>query len=230
MTVEPPAAPESDLIGRVLAPALRLWLRSQLDEIEQLQLIIRGKNRQILTGHVPEVTLSADHAVYQGMHLSQVELKATQIRLNLGQVLKGQPLRLLQPIPVTGLVQLTFADLQASLAAPLLATALNEIATELVPPELAPQLRSPQWQQIQLVEGALQLSGTTNQNPICLGGPLTLANPHTLAIDPLRFSIGVQTHTLEAFELDLGPEVAFETLEVDCERLRLAGTITVTPA
>lgn len=230
MTVEPHSAPESDLIGRVLAPALRLWLRSQLDEIEQLQLVIGGKNRQILTGHIPEVFLKADHAVYQGMHLSHIELKAAQIRINLGQVLKGKSLRLLHPVPVTGVVQLTFADLQASLVAPLLATALKDIVTERVPSEFVPQLQSPQWQQIQLVGSEIQLSGTAHQTPISFGGSLTLANPQTLTIDPLHFSFGSDRHVLEAMQLDLGPEVAFETLDVDCERLQLAGTIMVTPA
>lgn len=222
--------PPSDFIGRILSPALRLWLRSQLDEIDNLQLAIHGKNRQILTGNIPEVFLKADHGVYQGVHLSHAEFTARQIRVNLGQVIKGKPLQLLQPIPVMGTVAVTFADLQASLAAPLLATALNDILTELATPEQVGAIASPQWQTLELVDQAITLGGVTaNGETVTLGGQLNLETPHILCLNPLQFSLAETTQNLAAFRIDLGPQVAFEQLTVTPEQIHLAGTIEVIP-
>lgn len=223
-------APPSDLIGRILSPALRLWLRSQLDAIENLQLTIHGKNRQILTGNVPQVLLTADHAVYQGLHLSHAEFTARHIRVNLSQILKGKPLQLRQPIPVTGAIAITATDLQASLAAPLLATALKDILTQLASPEQAGAIATPQWQTLELLAQTITLSGVTAQGePLSLGGQLHLENPHTLCINPLRLSLAETTQDLPAFRIDLGPQVAFEQLTVTPEHIQLAGTIEVIP-
>ncbi|MEM8640536.1 MAG: DUF2993 domain-containing protein [Cyanobacteria bacterium P01_G01_bin.54] len=230
MPFDASAIPDSELIGQILAPALRHWLRSQLDAIDDLQLVIGGKNRQILRGHVPQVFLRAEHAIYQGVHLSKAEMTAQQIRVNLSQVLRGKPLQLLQPVPVRGTVQLSFADLQASLTAPLLAQALTEIMTQLIPADLAQTIADPQWQQIQLIEPAITLTGTlANGQPLSLSGQLTLATPQTLCLDPLNLHLGSTVHALDAFNINLGSDVKFETLVVTAEHLELVGQIQVTP-
>ncbi|NJL44881.1 MAG: DUF2993 domain-containing protein [Leptolyngbyaceae cyanobacterium SM2_3_12] len=102
----------SRLISRLLPPAIRLWLQTQLDHIEGLNFQINGKDRQILSGYVPQVMISAQQAVYRGLHVSQVEVAATEIQVNLGQVVRGKSLRLLQPFPVQGRVSLGAQDLK----------------------------------------------------------------------------------------------------------------------
>ena len=106
----------TDLISKVLSPALRLWLRSQVESVAELNFSIQGKDRQILTGYIPSISLNSSRAVYQGLHLGEVELLGENIRINIGQVLKGKPLQLLEPIQVTGQVRLDQADLEASLS------------------------------------------------------------------------------------------------------------------
>lgn len=127
----------SRLISRIVAPALQLWLRSQVDHVETLQVKVEGGDRQILSGHVLQVSVWAQKAIYQGLHLSQVALVGKKIRLNLGQILKGQPLQLLEPIPVAVTLLLQEADLNASLPAPLLANALSEFLVSLLGEELS---------------------------------------------------------------------------------------------
>lgn len=128
---------QSRLISRIIAPALQLWLRSQVDHVETLQVKVEGGDRQILSGHVPQVSIWAENAIYQGLHLSRVELVGKKIRLNLGQILKGQPLQLLEPIPVVVDLLLLEADLNASLPAPLLANALREFLVTLLGDQLS---------------------------------------------------------------------------------------------
>jgi predicted phage tail protein len=117
----------SRIISRILSPAVRLWLRSQVEQVEDLQFQIEGGDRQILSGHIPRVAIAARQVVYQGLHLSQMDLAGTGIRINLGQVLKGKPLKLLEIVPVEGEMQLQEADLNASLRAPILSGAVSEL-------------------------------------------------------------------------------------------------------
>jgi hypothetical protein len=116
MASEAPAG----VVSKVLSSAVRVWLRSQVESVEDLQFQIGGSNRQILTGHIPKVAIAARQAVYQGLHLSQVDVVGEAIRINLGQVLKGKPLQLLDIVPIQGDIELTQADLNASLSSPLL--------------------------------------------------------------------------------------------------------------
>ena len=120
------------LIGSILSKAIGLWLRSQVDKIDHLQLNIEGSNRSLLSGYSPGVSVAAENAIYQGLHLTQVQLQGSNIRFNLGQVLKGQPLHLLEPFFVTGNLHLNQLDLNQSLQAPILVQALNEFVLSLL--------------------------------------------------------------------------------------------------
>lgn len=148
----------SRLIGKVLSPAIKLWLRSQVQQIDRLELEIAGSDRQILTGNIPRVSILASQAVYQGLHITQVQLEAQEIHINLGQVIKGKPLRLLDKVPVRGNLYLTQADLNASLASPLLTDALTDLLLKLFNDSLANQQVS--WQKITLEPDLFRLEGT----------------------------------------------------------------------
>lgn len=120
------------LIGSLLSTAIGLWLRSQVDKIDHLDLNIEGSNRSLLSGDIPGVSVAAENAIYQGLHLTQVQLQGSNIRFNLGKVLKGQPLHLLEPFFVTGNLHLNQLDLNQSLQAPMLVQALNEFVLSLL--------------------------------------------------------------------------------------------------
>jgi hypothetical protein len=60
------------------------------------------------------VSISARHAVYQGLHLTQIQLITEGIRVNLAAILRGQPLRLLEPVPVFVELLLQELDLNTS--------------------------------------------------------------------------------------------------------------------
>jgi hypothetical protein len=120
------------LIGSLLSTAIGLWLRSQVDKIDHLHLNIEGSNRSLLSGDIPGVSVAAENAIYRGLHLTQVQLQGSNIRFNLGQVLKGQPLHLLEPFFVTGNLHLNQFDLNQSLQAPMLVQALNELVLSLL--------------------------------------------------------------------------------------------------
>lgn len=162
----------SRMISTVVSPAVQLWLRSQVDAVETLQFKLMGRDRQILRGHIPTVSIAADGAIYQGLHLSQIQLEGVNIRFNLTQVFKGKPLRLLEPIPVTGQLILRESDLQASLSAPLLSNALTELLNTFInsynQPDQSPPMDESQinWQQITIDGQQLTLKGTVISCPV----------------------------------------------------------------
>ncbi|NJL84130.1 MAG: DUF2993 domain-containing protein [Chloroflexaceae bacterium] len=87
--------------------------------VETLEVAIGGRNRQILGGYIPEVTLTSRGAVYQGLHFASVSLQGENIRINLAEVLRGEPLRLLEGVRVAVEAALGERDLVASLESPL---------------------------------------------------------------------------------------------------------------
>lgn len=253
MTSEPvnsaDAAKGSRIISRLLPPAIRLWLHTQLDHLDGLEFAIDGKDRQILGGYLPGVTLAARQAVYQGLHVSQAEVKATDIRVNLPQVLRGKPLRLLQPFPVDGQVTVLAEDLRASLGSALLGEGLRDVLKQLLAGAVSNQ-------QVPLVSW-LGEGGESSEVDIALGSDrMTLRWPgSSLSSDALELSLGLAMRegrwlclkqpvatvvpaigepsspiALDEIAFDLGSEVDIRQLAVTPAGIDLVGMVQVIPA
>lgn len=232
----------SRLISRILPPAIRFWIQTQLDEIEDLCFQLSGKDRQILKGYVPVVSLSAARAVYQGLHLSRVQAEATEIYINLGQVVRGKPLRLLQPFPIQAKLVMDEANLNASLQSALLLKALQDFLGQLWAVENSP-LRShfsaPDIEidaaEVVLQSEVLKLSLASSQATMDLtttlsvrqGQVLVLERPMLTTQSPSQ-SKGEQV-SLGHFEIDLGNEVNIESLNLKAGELEICGTVRVVP-
>jgi len=229
----------SRIVSAVLSPAVRLWLRSQVSEVKELSVKIEGSDRQILGGVVPKAAIAASGAVYQGLHLTDVSLSGTNIRINLGQVLKGKPLRLLEPIPVVGVARLNEADLNTSLSAPLLANALSDFLLPLLglvdvgDRQQRLNLHNPQVkiETGQLTLKAAILSINNQQISFVMRTGLRLASCHELLFEKpeVEISQGLNNDNLESFKLDLGSEVELEELILSPGELICRGGIKVLP-
>ena len=246
---DPPSIKQSRIISRVLSPAVRLWLRSQLEQVEDLQFTITAGDRQLLSGTIPGVTVAASKAVYQGLHLSQVEVSAENIRTNLRQVLQGQPLRLQASFPIQGTVFLQEADLNASLKSPLLRGGIVEFLLILLDAGLAAaNLPLPPAEAVSLGETQLQIGSdrltlaTTllangwAPNPIILNTGFRLQNGNRLQLHhPQRLPFlgateGVTIDSLDGYTFDLGSEVNLEQLQLENGRIFCRGRVNVNPA
>ncbi|AFZ33649.1 hypothetical protein Sta7437_0023 [Stanieria cyanosphaera PCC 7437] len=239
------------MISKVLSTAVSLWLRSQVERIEELKLEIIGNNRQILQGYIPKVLFYSNSAVYQGLHLRQVQLQAVNIKINLAEILKGKPLKLLEPIPVTGKVLLSATDLNASLTSSLLLDGLRDVLINLLKSqEIAPSsvnLDDYQisWQNIALLDQKIMIEGCVcdlgkaearsdrhgKVNPLSISTSLQLANCHTLLLSPFVVAglPELQVIQSQSLEIDLGEEVVIEHLELVWESLTCVGSLTVMP-
>lgn len=258
MVVEPssPPARGSRIISRVLPPAIRFWLSTQLERVDNLQFQIQGRDRDILSGHIPEIYLSAQKAIYQGIHLSQATATARAIRVNLGQVLRRQPLRLLAPFPISGEVELTEADFNDSLQSPLLGEGLYDFLQLLAHSQpAAADLKSllaslpdrtvlPHYHatgELQADQILLRLQPREHKSlpAIAISTQLSIRDGHRLCLDNPHWLSSASTPDaktaipltdLHGFEIDLGSTVTLTKCQVAAEKIVLAGTVKVLPA
>ncbi|MEG3844703.1 DUF2993 domain-containing protein [Microcoleus sp. herbarium14] len=232
----PPPPQGSRIASAVLSPAVQLWLRSQVQQVDELKVKIEGSDRQIFSGTIPKVTAAARGAVYKGLHLTEVALEGCGIRINLGQALKGKPLRLLESVPVAGVLRLSQADLNASLKAPLLADALSEFLLPLLPiADREPSLKL-QNSQIAIEAGLLTLRATIlraggTQIPVVLRTGLRIASGRELMFEnpEIEVSKELDRNILNSFKIDFGPEVEIEELILNPGEIVCRGGIRVLP-
>jgi hypothetical protein len=226
-------AKSTRMIAKVLTKALKLWLRSQTSQIGHLDVQITASDRQLLTGSIPQVSIFAQNAVYQGLHLTEANLTTENIRINIGSILKGQALKLLEPIPVFGNVMLTEADLNASLASTLLTNALNDALIKLIP-EYSQKSKKIVWQKIILGNKHLQLfAADTPENNQLIQIMLELELLSGQALQVRASEIQPYSHTATNTEyeqyLDLGTDVDIQQLNLLPNQLECQGKIKINP-
>lgn len=227
------------MISKLLSAAIRLYLRSQVSQAEDLQVKIIGKNQQILKGYIPQVWLSCDRAIYQGLYLSQIELNGTNIAINLPEIVKQKPLKLLEPVFVSIQLKLNVSDLQASLNSELLQSGLDDLwqmilkkQSSLDDSELLDL--TIEWHKIAIADNQLYLEGTYQNSAIktkelCLSTKLSLVNQHTLSLSDLQITNqSLFTNQFpEELEIDLGTDIAIAKLIIESEQILCTGKIRI---
>ncbi|NJP10059.1 MAG: DUF2993 domain-containing protein [Leptolyngbyaceae cyanobacterium RU_5_1] len=244
---QPSVCKQSRIISRVLAPALRFWLRSQLDQVEDLELTIAAGDRQLLSGAISQVSASATKAVYRGLHLSQIQVMGEHIQTNLGQVLRGKPFRLLTSFPVTGEITLSEADLNTSFTAPLLENAVADFLTNLLKLEVKPdhQLIEQPAQPINLEDVQVELGEDELTFKAALVGHgrdrrwvimrtrLDVENGNLLKLNQFQCQVGFADPSMaeipNSFAFHLGSEVLLKELSIHPDGVVCRGRITVIP-
>ena len=229
------ATPRFRVITSVLKGALKLFLRSQVSDIKDLDIDILASDRQLLSGTVPKVSVFASAAVYKGLHITSIQLSAENIRINTGSILKGQPLRLSQIIPVTATLVLEEKDVNASLTSALLSSALNDVLLKLIP-ELTRNSKSIIWQKIILSNNQFILfanpgteTNTKLETPLEIGIDLELVNSHELKLTPFGEHNRQQEHSKTGHHFDLGSDVDIEELELIPGKVTCKGRININP-
>ncbi|MFB2939244.1 DUF2993 domain-containing protein [Aerosakkonemataceae cyanobacterium BLCC-F154] len=226
----------SRIISKVLSPAVKLWLRSQAEQVADLELQIEGGDRQILSGYIPKVTLFTTRALYQGLHLQQIQLIAENIRVNLGQIIKGKPLRLLEPIRAKGELLLSEDDLNASLNSELLISGLNEFCQMLLKAagtnSSILQNQQIHWQKITVDGNQIHLKACLldTNSPISISTGVRISDRNQLHLDnpQLQGDFRLNSPKLANLTIDLGPDVDIHELTLSHGQLICRGSISVT--
>lgn len=248
---------KSRLMSRVLTPAIKLWLRSQLDGIENFQLELDSSNRELLTGAIPKVFLAASEAVYKGIHLSRAQVIAQNIKINLRQILRGQTLKLLDPLPIELEASLTATDLKASTESALFQEALKMGLMPLIEQQLSipSDWPFPSWEprplgqpqaltlsalRMELADNRLRIHAQVQhpavQTPatIVLETGLKRVNSHKLCLDHpqglhARANQPIALTQLGDFGFDLGADVCLTLLKITADAIHCQGQIKIMP-
>ena len=248
MTAKSTSAQGSRVISRMLPVAVKLWLQTQLDEIGELTFEIQATDRQVLSGHIPGIALWARQAVYRGILRTDVNGTARDIKINIGQVLRGKPLRLKQSFPIEGQVAWNADDLKASSTASILADGLIDVwqallANDSVAAEMAVHYGNAVGRDLPLAQcrGAIQLVGSElllslvrdGHSDICLRGWLAIEQGHSLRLSTPRWQLPsgsyVDSAALRDFAWDLGDQTDLRSLTVQDEQLTCQCRIMVQP-
>jgi LmeA-like phospholipid-binding len=224
------------IISSVLSPACAAWLRTQVSAVESLDIQISAGDRQILTGTIPHVSILATATVYRGISLQKINLLAEQIEVNLGQMMRGKPFRLLQPLLVEATATIGEADLLSSLTAPMLARAVNDLVGQAIglPTGDLPADWTIEWQQAQMQTGQLTIRGFIQQGgqtiPLTVAAAVTLLAGHIIKLAPLTVDCPLiaERHCPD-YAIDLGHEVNLSQMEIGIGELLCAGQIKIRP-
>lgn len=242
-TADFPEKSGSHIISKVLSPAIRVWLRSQLEEIKYLDFAIEGTDRQIWRGVIPTIHLEAKGAVYRGLHLSLAQLKTGEIKFSFGKVLKGNGWHLDHAIQVGGNIQVTISDLLVSVQSPLFRGAIADLLRKFLPGEIFNTLPSPlDIHDLHLAinndlatgkDPVLQLTGKIRNSdqqliPFSLQTKLTLVSPQELLLKGLTWSMAEIQH-MDDLKIFLGSDVYVNNLIVDATQLAIEGGFQVNP-
>ncbi|MBO1066937.1 MULTISPECIES: DUF2993 domain-containing protein [Nostocales] len=222
------------IITKVLTSAIKLWLRSQLNQVSHLEVQITASDRQLLSGCIPGVSISASNAVYQGLHATQIELQAEQIQLNVASILKGQPLQLSAIVPVVGKLIIAEQDLNNSLSSPLLLTAINDVLIPLLA-EYSLNFKDITWRRITLDNQVLILNGIPVSEiegaffNIYLG--LELLNGQELQLTQVKIKTDreVLWERNSPYIINLGTDVDIAKVSLIPEQLSCCGRININP-
>ena len=222
------------IVTNILTKALKLWLKSQVSQVSQLEVEIKASDGQILSGCIPRVSITASDAVYQGLNITRIQLAAENIQVNIGSILKGKQLKLLQTVPVFGDLVVDEQDLNSSLSSELLSRALGEAMLKILP-EPCLTLNNLSWQKIRLDENQIILntilsSGSQPQSlEIYLN--LNLISNHEIKLENIHVmenEVPLLQHE-HGDTLDLGSDVDIQELSLLPGQLVCRGRINVNP-
>jgi hypothetical protein len=222
------------IITHTLTTAVKLWLKSQVSQVSQLDVEIKASDRQVLSACIPWVSIFASNAVYQGIHLTRIQLIAENIQVNIASILKGQPLRLVKIVPVSFQLNVEENDLNNSLSSELFSTGLNDVLLKILP-EIASTSKLISWQRIMLGNNRIMLKGIISHGsqatPLEIDFNLSLIGGHQLKLE----NIQVMQNKVPLFRdehsynLDLGSDVDIQEISLLPGQLVCQGRINVHP-
>lgn len=211
---EPVATGASGPVLQLLSSALQLWLRQQCDSIDSLDLQLHGSALGLLRGRLAGATVLARRAIFQNLEIERVQLSSGPIRVQMGNLLKGQALQLEERFTISGQLSLSGEGLSRSLGQPgwrHLGDSLAETLLGLVP------LRAVRIERDHLIFTA---HGCGRLDPAELETRLEAVDG-TVQISSLDGRL--------ATRLPMDPHIRIEQACVEAGAVLLAGTATVSP-
>jgi len=222
------------LLGAVLNPVVAAWIRSQVENVEDLQVTIQGSDPELLNGTIPAAQVAGRNLRYGGVAVSHVTLRGQNIRLNVPAALQGSPLQLTQAVPVQVGLVMTEADLNQTLQSPLIQAQLGQAKVTLPVGNASVPfvIRDPK---VRLIQDRLHIDAQLSSDqgpsvPVSLATRIVVTSPTQLALrDPVWLIAGqeIPIGGLKHLPIDLGSDVQIEQLAIRDRSLQYQGILVI---
>ena len=229
------------LVNKLLSGAVKILLYSQVSDIDNLKIKTIGKDKQILTGNIPEVLISASNVLYRGIYLTKVKIVGTNIKFDFSQVISQKSLKLSEPILIDLEAFVLAEDLQKSVFSSLVSSGLTDIWYRFLslPNDieiLDKEYQNYQWNYLSFAQDEITFRGiylksNTQQSTIEIQTKIKALDEHSLILSPISINTipALPINQAKSLTFELGKQVSIKQLEITEKHLLIKGTITVYP-
>jgi hypothetical protein len=227
----------AQIASSLLNPLLAAWIRSEVENVDNLQVQVSGSDQEIFNGVIKQANVSGSNVLYQGYRVTQLALNGQNIRLNVNEAIQGKKqLQLMAPVPVQIDLRLTEADLNQTLQSPSIQSQLATAKVKLpIGGQAVPFLISEP--QVKLETGRIHIQAKLAtpdgaKVPVTLTTGLQVQDQNQLLLkDPQWVSNGqsIPIPGLNQLEIELGDDVRVNQLDLQQGQILYKGNLTIQP-
>jgi hypothetical protein len=228
-------------VAPLITPLLKTWVMQQVTKADNLDIKLQGTDQELLRGMIPQINISADNVVYQGIQAHSVNLVGRSVQLDLSQALRGGGgVKLKSPVQADLAITMAEPDLNRYLTSPQFQKQFANLRLPMpgssgsgstVPLSLnQPQLRFLEQGRVEV--GAALKPEQGPSLPVQITTGLDLLNSNTLKLNnPELKSSGqlLPTELLQNLKIDLGQDTQVKSLDIRKGLMQLSGIFTIRP-
>lgn len=227
-------------VGPLLTPLLKTWIMQQVTRADNLDIKLQGTDQELLGGLIPQINISADNVVYQGIQARSVNLVGRSVQLDLAQALKGGGVKLKSPVHADLAITMAEPDLNRYLTSPQFQKQFANLRFPMPgfagsASSLPLSLNQPQL--TFLDQGRVQVTAALKPEqgpslPVQITTGLDLLNNNTLQLNnPELKSSGqvLPNELLQNLKIDLGQDTQIKSLDIRKGLMQLSGIFTIRP-
>lgn len=231
---------QAQWVAPLITPLLKTWVMRQVSQAENLDIKLQGTDQELLGGLIPQVDISADNVIYQGIQARSVSLVGRSVQLDLSQAFRGGGVTLKSPVRADLVIKMAEPDLNRYLTS---SQFQKQFANLRLPmPGLSGSASTVpltiNQPQISLLEqGRIQLAAALKPDqgaslPVQITTGLDLLNGNTLKLNNPELKSNGQLLPTELFQnlkIDLGPDTLVKSLDIRKGLMQMNGIFTIRP-
>ncbi len=224
-------------VAPLITPMLKTWVMQQVSQAENLDIKLQGTDQELLRGLIPQVNISADNVVYQGIQARSVSLVGRSVQLDLSQAFSGGGVKLKSPVQADLVIKMAEPDLNRYLTSPQFQKQFSNLRLPMPGSASTLPLSINQPQLSLLDQGRVQVAAALKPEqgpslPVQITTGLDLLNGNTLKLtNPELKSSGqlLPTELLQNLKIDLGPDTLVKSLDIRKGLMQMNGIFTIRP-
>jgi hypothetical protein len=227
-------------VAPLITPLLKTWVMQQVSQADNLDIKLQGTDQELLGGLIPQVNISADNVVYQGIQARSVSLVGRSVQLDLSQAFRGGAVKLKSPVQADLMIKMAEPDLNRYLTSPQFQKQFANLRLPM--PGLSGSANTIpltiNQPQISLLEqGRVQVAAALKPEqgaslPVQITTGLDLLNGNTLKLNSPELKSSGQllpTELLQNLKIDLGPDTLLKSLDIRKGLMQMNGIFTIRP-